>query len=81
MAEGEGFEPPRPQWACRFSRPVHSTRLCHPSKARSYATSIGFHTGRPIQFREGLESAMEALHGTAASPTSGGMDEGHGSIA
>ena len=30
-AEGEGFEPPRPQWACRFSRPVHSTRLCHPS--------------------------------------------------
>gem|GEM_PF-2953449 len=26
-AEGEGFEPPRPIRACRFSRPVHSTAL------------------------------------------------------
>ena len=30
-AEGVGFEPTIPVRVCRFSRPVHSTRLCHPS--------------------------------------------------
>ena len=27
MAEGEGFEPPKPVKVCRFSRPVQSTAL------------------------------------------------------
>jgi hypothetical protein len=31
LAEGVGFEPTRPLLTCRFSRPVHSTKLCHPS--------------------------------------------------
>jgi hypothetical protein len=32
LAEGVGFEPTRPFLTCWFSRPVHSTKLCHPSK-------------------------------------------------
>ncbi len=31
QAVGEGFEPPVLFRARRFSRPVHSTRLCHPT--------------------------------------------------
>ncbi len=31
FAEGVGFEPTIRVNVCRFSRPVHSTRLCHPS--------------------------------------------------
>ncbi len=31
FAEGEGFEPPVRLHVRWFSRPVHSTRLCHPS--------------------------------------------------
>ena len=28
VADSEGFEPPKGLTPCRFSRPVHSTRLC-----------------------------------------------------
>ena len=45
---GEGFEPPGPARALRFSRPVHSTRLCHPTveirrNERAYMSNIGLH--------------------------------------
>ena len=36
-AEGVGFEPTIPVKVCWFSRPVHSTRLCHPSGSGSDA--------------------------------------------
>jgi hypothetical protein len=36
MAERVGFEPTKDLTLCRFSRPVHSTRLCHLS-----AKSVG----------------------------------------
>src|SRR5690606_35243766 len=40
-AEGEGFEPPVPARARRFSRPVHSTAL-PPLRVRNQANFAGF---------------------------------------
>ena len=80
-AVGEGFEPPGPVRALRFSRPVHSTRLCHPTVEipcgeHDRMSNIGLHDHPqlvPPWPGFGLKKSVKGLHThwTGPEPDSG----------